>query len=324
MKDKTNKRNPENTPKAHHATAQYEHPAGTDRKRLLKIIALAAVAILLIAIGINTYRNRIRTGAEIMDTAYSDDVAKALEKNAGPPGNGETRPSYLPDSIFENLPPFPRDFYKVRSLIQSGRLVDFASLEEEYWQQPEFFPHFEDIGVPLLANPPEGRWGAYGIATYPADSVGSIAPEGSIEMVFFIKSNYLVETYQGVYLETVYKDSTAIESGFEMPDGTRTIKQNASRMKDHFTINVEPNPFVLYPNFPKYHLNGTRKVNVTITASSDTPPGNYVIGLDTAKVPYEYEQKWLREFLNLYTSGGMTKIDRPYFQAFVEVKGGEN
>lgn len=311
------------TPAQHSAhNAQSHH--GTNRKKLVAKIALAIAVIIIIFIGFSAYRNRLRTGAEILDSAYSDDVSKALAKNAGQPADGENRPDYLPAEMFASLPAFPKDFYRVRTLIRSGRLVDFANLEQEYWQQPEFFPHFEDIGVPLLQNPPKGRWGAYGIATYPADSVGSIAPGESLDMHFFIKSNYIVETYQGVYLKPVFNSETRMESGFTMPDGTERIKQNASAAQGYFKVVVEPNPLVLYPNYPKYQLNGTMKVKVTIFASNETPPGNYVIGLDTTTVPYEYEQKWLREFLNLYTSGGMTKIDRPYFQAFVEVKGGEN
>ena len=108
-----------------------------------------------------------------------------------------------------------------------------------------------------------------------------------------------------------------------MPDGSKWVEQNTSEARDHFTVKVSPNPFLLEPNFPIYNINGTRRIKVTITVSEDMPPGNYVVGLDTGEVPYEDEQRWLREHLNLYTSGGMTKIDRPYYQAFIMVAGGE-
>jgi len=313
MKKKTEAK----TKHAKHATKNYAH------KRVMFTV-LAVVIVLLVAALLYYNSTRLLTDAEVKDAAYSDEVAAELEKRDSTIGGVSERTEELPAKMFAGLPDFPKDFYQVRSLIRSGRLTDYANLEEEYWQQPEFFPHFEDIGIPLLANPPKDRWGAFGIASFPADSVGAIRQGETLDMYFFIKSNYLVETYQGVHLVPVFNEITEIESGFAMPDGSRSIKQDTKIAREHISVSVDPNPFVLYPNFPKYHVNGTKKVKVTISVSENTPPGNYVIGLDTSEVPYEDEQRWLREFLNLYTSGGMTKIDRPYFQAFVEVIGGEN
>lgn len=310
-------------PTRHHGKS-HKMSADDDKKESilpLKVWIILVAIMIVIGIWLLIYFNnhRIRTGAEILDHPYSDDVGAALEKMSGQPGTGSERPDYLPEDMFERLPEMPKDFYQVRSLIRSGRLTDLENLEPEYWQQPEFFPHFEDIGVPLLSNPPEGRWGAYGLATFPADTVVAIRQGETLNTYFMIKSSYLVETYQGINLEPTYKDEIVIQSGFSMPDGSKTIEQDPAKVKEYFTVTLDPDPFVLYPNYPKYNINGTKKVRVTISASPETPPGNYVIGLDTAEVPDEYEQRWLREYLNLYTSGGLTKIDRPYFQAFVEV-----
>ncbi len=262
------------------------------------------------------------TAAEIRDKPYSAALEERLAKELGNETDKITRPDYLPEEMFVRLPEFPEDFYNVRSLVRLSRITDFENLEEEYWMQPEFFPHFEDLGVPLLQNPPEGRWGAYGIATYPADSMATIIPGESLDMYFFIKSNYIVETYQGINLVQVFPDSVQIESGFEMPDGSKTVEQDGDKIREHFSVDVSPNPFILEHNFPVYNVDGTRKIKVTITVAEDTPPGNYVIGLDTGEVPEEYEQIWLKDYLNLYTSGGMTKIDRPYYQVFIEVVDG--
>ncbi|MFH1064084.1 MAG: hypothetical protein V1729_03320 [Candidatus Woesearchaeota archaeon] len=266
----------------------------------------------------------VNTQAEIKEKPYSESLEKRLAQELGNDTLQQVRPDYLPKEMFVRLPEFPADFYSVRNLVRLGRITDLKNLEERYWMQPEFFPHFEDIGVPLLQNPPENRWGAYGIATYPADSVATIRQGESLEMHFFIKSNYIVETYQGINLVPAFPPSVDIESGFEMPDGSRSVTQDPEKAAGYFDITASPNPFILEPNFPIYNPGGTLKVAVTITAHADTPPGNYVVGLDTGTVPEEYEQMWLKDYLNLYTSGGMTKIDRPYYQAFIEVVGGDN
>jgi hypothetical protein len=141
-------------------------------------------------------------------------------------------------------------------------------------------------------------------------------------MYFYIKSGYLVETYQGINLAASYPASAQIASGAELPDGTRAVNQDPAVAQRHLSIKADPGQFVLEPNFPIYNVNGTRRVKVTVTADATAPAGNYVVALDTATVPQKIEQEWMKQYLNLYTSGGMTKIDRPYYQAFIHVNGG--
>ncbi len=282
-------------------------------------IMILTVAILLI-VSVTACKTEDKATEE---KPYSEALEERLAKEMSNETRTESRPGYLPGAMFSRLPEFPNDFYRVRALVGLGRIKDIENLGPEYWMQPEFFPHFEDIGLPLLQNPPIDRWGAYGIAVYPADSVSTIVAGESLDMYFFIKSNYLVETYQGINLEVKFPDSARIESGFEMPDGSKNIKQDGEGIEKYFDVEVDSNLFILEPNFPIYNINGTRKIKMTVTVSEDTPPGNYVVTLDTGGVPEEYEQKWIKKYLNLYTGGGMTKIDRPYYQAFIRVKGGE-
>lgn len=290
---------------------------------------LISAAILLIIISIAGCEDEgldggLGTNATIKEKPYSSYLEERISsETSNHTLKQDKRPDYLPEAMFSRLPEFPEDFYRIKSLVELNRITDFGALEDRYWMQPEFFPHFEDIGVPILQNPPKDRWGAYGIATYPADSVSSVVAGESLDVYFFIKSNYLVETYQGINLVTKYPESTKIQSGFEMPDGSKTVEQDPEAARKYIDVSITPNPFILEPNFPVYNVNGTRKIKVTISVSEDTPSGNYVVTLDTATVPEEYEQKWLKEYLNMYTSGGMTKIDRPYYQVFIEVgKGG--
>lgn len=230
-----------------------------------------------------------------------------------------TRPDYLPEEMFNRLPTFPEDFYQVRELILSGEIIDLGSLSDEYWLQPEFFPQFEETGLPLLQNPPKDRWGAYGVIVYPGDSISTIVPGESIDLYFFIKSGYLVETYQGISLEAVYPESVNVEPGLELPDGSKQIDQNSSEVKELFDVKISPDIFVLESNYPVYNLGGTQRIRVTVQVLEETPEGIYVVGIDTGTVPEEYEQEWLAEYAGLYASGSMTKFDRPYYQAFINV-----
>jgi hypothetical protein len=228
--------------------------------------------------------------------------------------------SYLPAEMFVNLPEMPDDFYEMRSVVQTNKVKDLSQIGEEYWQQPEWFPLFEE-NLKLLQNPPENRWGAQGYMSYPADSVSVVDPGNLLNIYFYIKSGYLVETYQGIKLEASFPESSTVGGMESMVDGTKTVTQNKDVSK-YFEVKIEPDLFILEPNFPIYKINGTRRIHATVKVNENTPSGNYAIAIDTASVPEDKEQEWILEYKNLYVSGGMTKIDRPYYQAFITVRGG--
>jgi hypothetical protein len=287
-----------------------------------KHVAVALIALIaLTACGPPPTAN-VTAGNETQAKPYSAELERRIAAAQEAPNATSQRPDYLPAAMFSRLPPMPEDFYQVRQMVRTGMITDLAAVNDSYWQQPEWFPHFEDTAVPLLEHPPENRWGAYGIAVYPADSVSTINAGDSLDMYFYIKSGYLVETYQGINLAASYPASAQIASGAELPDGTRAVNQDPAVAQRHLSIKADPGQFVLEPNFPIYNVNGTRRVKVTVTADATAPAGNYVVALDTATVPQKIEQEWMKQYLNLYTSGGMTKIDRPYYQAFIHVNGG--
>lgn len=280
---------------------------------------MAGLALLVLISAIAGCEEQLGTNAPVRDKPYSETLEKLISEELSNKSRAAERPDYLPADMFSRLPPFPEDFYQIRTLVRVGRITDFAELEPEYWEQPEFFPNFEEIGIPALQNPPENRWGVYGILTYPADVIATISPGDSLDTYFFIKSSYLVQTYQGINFDISFPAGASITSGVELPDGSKSVQQDSNKVKDYFDVQVDPNPFILDPNFPIYNINGTRKIKVTVTASEDTPPGNYIVALDTGKVPEENEKEWLMKYLNLYTSGGMVKLDRPYYQLFINV-----
>ena len=82
----------------------------------------------------------------------------------------------------------------------------------------------------------------------------------------------------------LFPAQATVASGVELPDGSRSVSQDPTEVKDYFEVEVDPNPTVLEPNFPIYRSGGTRKIKVTVSAKPETPLGNYVIGLDTTGV----------------------------------------
>jgi hypothetical protein len=117
--------------------------------------------------------------------------------------------------------------------------------------------------------------------------------------------------------------ASASVTAAELPDGGQSVQQDSEEVADYFTVEIAPNPFMLEPNFPVFRPGGTVRIKATITASSEIPPGDYVVAFDTAQVPEEQEQIWINQYLNLYVSGTMTKLSKPYHQAFLVVPEGE-
>ncbi|MBD3260058.1 hypothetical protein GF371_05540 [Candidatus Woesearchaeota archaeon] len=295
-----------------------EEKRGEKKMERKKILAVSSIALLLIAGMLLAGCGTKETEAPVKEIAYDPELEERIRMAEEGNEQISERPDYLPPAMFKELPKFPKDFYRVRTLVRIGRIADLENLEPRYWLQPEFFPEFEKIGVPLLLDAPTDRWGAYGISSYPGDSIANIVAGDTLDLYFFIKSSYLVETYQGVHLVPKFPQNAEIPEGVTFPDGTKEVL-NPEDVEDYFDIEISPNPFILEPNFPIYQVNGTRKIQVKITPREDTPLGNYVIAFDTGEVPEEKEQEWQRQYLNLYASGSMTKIERPYYQVYFTV-----
>lgn len=250
---------------------------------------------------------------------YSSDLESRIERELAQAKINQQRPDYLPGAMFQELPPFPKDFYQMRVLVHYGRITDLSKIGPEYWMQPEWYPDFEKIGVPLLQNPPKDRWAAVGYGIYPGDAVVTTSSGESVTLYTYLRSSYLVETYQGMQLVPIYPDSGTIETGYEFPDGTKTVNQNPESVKNYFDVSFEPNLFVLEPSFPIFKDGYIKRIVTKIDVAPNTPPGKYIIGIDIVSPPKEQVDEWIWEYKNLYTSAGMTQVGRPWYRAFIEI-----
>jgi|GEM_PF-1620156 len=156
------------------------------------------------------------------------------------------RPDYLPKEVFQYLPPFPRDFYYIKTMVELGILTDINAITMEYYKQPEFYPRFDTIGVEMMQNPTPGRFGMWGFGTYPSEVLlfAKVNETTGVETVAYtiFHTSWLVETYQGLKLDAVYpSEGHTIANQFS--DGTRTVTQNSSEVSKYFEtefISLEP------------------------------------------------------------------------------------
>ena len=95
------------------------------------------------------------------------------------------RPKYCDDNgciddevVFRELPPYPIDFREVDVMVENNRYPiaeDFSNElpDEVYFKQPEFYPTWEDQGVPyytpLKPGYSPGYVGVVGYGAYPGD-----------------------------------------------------------------------------------------------------------------------------------------------------------
>jgi hypothetical protein len=189
----------------------------------------------------------------------------------------------------------------------------------EYYGQPEWIPYFESIGVRVIKNVSTTRFGAYGYMTYPGDSVLYLHAGDSMLRQFWVRSGYIITTYQGLNWATVYPASAELLSVYSLADGSRMVQQNPALAGTYFTVDITPQEYVLPPNFPYFNPNATVEMQVNVTVNVGTPVGNYVIGIDTAPVSPGAEQAWTEQYLTRYTSGGMVNANRPRYLIFVSV-----
>ncbi|NUN11763.1 hypothetical protein HUU53_03905 [Candidatus Micrarchaeota archaeon] len=231
------------------------------------------------------------------------------------------RPDYLPPIVFEKLPVFPKDFYPTRVLVQFGKITDLNSIAPSYWKQPEFYPQFEEQGVPLYQKPPEGRRGVFGYGSYPSESIVLLPKNGEAEVAFFIYTSWMVQTYQGLGLSSGFPETASLKSS-DFPDGQRLVNQDPNVTSNYFDVEVTPDNVLLEPSFPVFQKNWVNKVTVKIKGKN-VPPGRYVIGVFGGGPTKENSNKWFNEYKTAYTENSpLTPFGNglPVYSLFIDVQ----
>jgi len=180
------------------------------------------------------------------------------------------------DEIFGGLPKQADDFSEIAYLFANGRYFAIEYLDESYYKQPEFYPHFKEYGLRYWTEPDPKYWVPQGYGSYPAEQWTTMGKNDEFTAIVFFYSSWGVQTFQGVTL---------------MPDSTS---------KEYFDIEISPQNFLLEPTFPKVYDNWAYKIVVKGKPKAETPTGTYTIGINVESPPEDIRSKWEFEHKNIY------------------------
>jgi len=240
------------------------------------------------------------------------------------------RPSYCIDNncidptiVFRELPPFPKDFNEVDIMVENNQYPIAENFSKDipdknYYLQPEFYPSWEDQGVPLYTEFESGYSpgfvGIIGYGSYPGDIVvDPIMPGQNFLTITYWHTSWAIAKFQGMSLIPTYPANGETQMGLFV------VKQNPSEVKKYFNVEIIPNTILLDPTYPLFGPEWAKKIRIKVHVKENTPPGKYLIGITPVDPPKELQNQWIREHRLKYTTVSMAGIGRPMYQIFVNV-----
>lgn len=250
------------------------------------------------------------------------------------PGEG-VRPLYfdceMQKTMFGQLPEMPEDFYAVRNLFLL-KFVTFTDkiLDERYWKQPEWFPNYEKAGGALDAikdyieqSKVSGTWRTtvWCAGVYPSDFYAKTMAGRNLTVYTWVRNAPHQWKYEGIQLVEAYPTCDSFEErGFEL--GNNTVCQDPDYVKQYIKVSVDPNLFLLPPNFPAYAPEHTKIIRVDISIAEGMEPGRYVVGFDSSLPPEEFNQQYYSEYGFDYTGSPREFhcAPGPQYRLFIDIE----
>ena len=154
------------------------------------------------------------------------------------------RPHYnFSDSVFEDLPPFPDDFYQVKHLFDTQKILA-SQLSEDYYQ-PELLPTWNTICDRIYSS--NKTYSYNGVFIYPSRfDIYNAKTNDTIILSALVYAHPGTSTYQGTQLYLVYNNKTVTA---------------------HLLTN---NIYILSPTYPKFIPGWMQLVEIKITILDDT------------------------------------------------------
>lgn len=225
--------------------------------------------------------------------------------------NKSYRPDYegVDKSIFENLPPYPKDFKEVWNLVYFGRLNTLENFsydypDEAYWKQPEFYADAFERNLYAWRN---NMFYIAGSGPYPADVVilNLTRCEWFDVITFWHVSPVPVTKYQGLGFVISYPRNGSTRMG------SIRVSQDPEVAKACFDVQIQPGYILLSPTYPKFSYNWTQKIKARIYVKPTCPKGTYLIQVSPGDPPADVEADWIRRYKLKYASmkvGGAWQI----------------
>ncbi len=239
------------------------------------------------------------------------------------------------DFVFKNLPPFPENFIKIQREICYQRIEDLSFYDKvgvdigKYYIQPEIIGAadctflFDETGLQFYAGYEENQPvkidypGQIGYGAYPALFYRKIEKGGGkVNVTTFFHSSWGIMTYQGFNLVAIYPSNGNFKG--------QSLEQNPDTVKNYINAKVLNNEFVLEPTWPIFSSNWTRRVDIVLDVSPDTPPGKYYIAIIPGPISkekqYEYMLAYYWSNFIFVGSSSFSVIGEPPIQILIEIE----
>jgi len=208
--------------------------------------------------------------------------------------------------VFQYLPPYPKNFIEIWSMVYYGRLSYLENFSEEYpdewyWKQPEFYADSFKRNMYYYTSLKPGYTASYlniaGYGPYPSTVViRDVKPGEEIDNVIsFWHASWGVVKYQGIGIGVSFPEEDATELG------RVSVKQDPEEARKCFDIDYNPKYILLEPTYPVFFYNWTYKIKARIKVNPDCKPGWYVINFNSVSPPKDVEEKWIKKYLTRYT-----------------------
>lgn len=219
--------------------------------------------------------------------------------------------------VFCQLPKIPIDFFRIRDLFWYQKLTDYSRLTPEYYKQPEFFPNYGTTLKQQIQSYDGKTNDPFGYSVFPVDTVVYVNPGDTVKTQFFIMNSMASKYYKLFKLRHSYPPSAQLEGVISIYGETR-FDQDVMSAKQAFTIDFEPNEFLLEPSFPIFFNQTTVAVQILFNISEDAKPGVYFANLEVTRPGTKEVQEYRWRYLD-YLSFGDGMMVRPQPQFWIVV-----
>lgn len=169
--------------------------------------------------------------------------------------------------VFQNLPPVPFCFSTIVEAYHSHSFSDAYFFDKAFYLQPEFYPTFQEAGLPYWTNHPVGRIGLVGLGFYPATQKVFVSKNQSSQSRAFIHTSFGVRAFRSVRLSAQFENPADNEWATVSLDETSSTG------------------FVLGPTYPIFDSSWARPVDISIQFSPDAPQKDYPVRISV--VPFD-------------------------------------
>ena len=202
------------------------------------------------------------------------------------------RPTYnFSDEVFSELPSFPDDFYSVKTIYTSQKIM--ASQLNESYLQPEILPTWGYYAERVYGNNSQ-QMGSYGVFCYPSSIVVSNVSSGdNITVSTLIYAQWGIRFYQGLQLYLNHGDGVNVS-----------------------LVQPVDNNILLSPTSPIFKRGWMQIIEIRICV---VETGEYIIELREEKPSGDYDKVWSNSYGDDYVTGfGMLSMRTPRFQVMLK------